>query len=105
MTAFPPRPIWHGDYHFHSPCQSAGGLPATSNGRCNTARATVAAQMKSWKRGYGETEMSAERGWIGEPQPPKEWHTPGWVKTGGQHFVNCRANECHVLPADDRLAH
>lgn len=47
--------------------------------------------------------MSAERGWIGDPQPPKEWHTPGWVKTGGQHFVNCRANECHVLPADDPL--
>jgi hypothetical protein len=40
--------------------------------------------------------MNAERGWIGDPQPPKEWHTPGWVKTGGQHFVNCRANECHV---------
>jgi hypothetical protein len=33
--------------------------------------------------------MSAERGWIGEPQPPKEWHTPGWVKTGGRHFVHC----------------
>jgi len=25
---------------------------------------------------WGETEemMSAERGWIGDPQPPKEWH-------------------------------
>ncbi len=20
--------------------------------------------------------MSAERGWIGDPQPPKEWHDP-----------------------------
>jgi hypothetical protein len=35
-------------------------------------------------------EMSAERGWIGDPQPPKEWHTPGWVKTGGRHFVHFR---------------
>lgn len=30
--------------------------------------------------------MSAEQGWIGEPQPPKEWHesrasvTGRWVK-------------------------
>ena len=32
--------------------------------------------------------MSAERGWISDPQPPKEWHTPGWVKTGGRHFVH-----------------
>ena len=31
--------------------------------------------------------MSAERGWIGDPQVPKKWHTPGWVKTGGRHFV------------------
>jgi hypothetical protein len=31
--------------------------------------------------------MSAERGWIGEPQPAREWHTPGWVKEGGRHFV------------------
>ena len=23
--------------------------------------------------------MSAEKGWIGEPQPEKEWHTPGWL--------------------------
>jgi len=30
--------------------------------------------------------MSAERGWIGEPQPIREWHMPGWVKTGGRHF-------------------
>ena len=27
----------------------------------------------------GEQGMSAERGWIGEPQPPREWHTPAWV--------------------------
>jgi hypothetical protein len=31
--------------------------------------------------------MSAERGWIGEPQPTREWHMPGWVRTGGRHFV------------------
>ena len=33
--------------------------------------------------------MSAERGWIGEPQPPQEWHTPGWLSekgTGRSHF-------------------
>ena len=23
--------------------------------------------------------MNAEKGWIGEPQPEKEWHTPGWL--------------------------
>ena len=33
--------------------------------------------------------MSAEKGWIGEPQPKKEWHTPGWLSekgTGHSHF-------------------
>jgi hypothetical protein len=33
--------------------------------------------------------MSAERGWIGDPQPEKEWHTPGWLRekgTGYSHF-------------------
>ena len=30
--------------------------------------------------------MSAERGWIGEPPPPTEWHMPSWVRTGGRHF-------------------
>ena len=32
--------------------------------------------------------MSAERGWIGEPQPEKEWHTPAWLseKGGPSHF-------------------
>lgn len=53
--------------------------------------------------------MSAERGWIGDPQPPKEWHMPGWVKTGGRHFVHSRqadreaSKEYHVLPADGPL--
>jgi hypothetical protein len=32
--------------------------------------------------------MSAERGWIGDRQPPTEWHMPGWVKTGGRQFVH-----------------
>jgi hypothetical protein len=35
--------------------------------------------------------MSAERGWIGEPQEPREWHTPSWsVRVGGdggRHFI------------------
>jgi hypothetical protein len=33
--------------------------------------------------------VGAERGWIGEPQPQKEWHTPGWLSekgTGHSHF-------------------
>lgn len=32
--------------------------------------------------------MSAERGWIGEAQPEKDWHTPGWLseKGGPSHF-------------------
>jgi hypothetical protein len=37
--------------------------------------------------------MSAERGWIGEPQPEKEWHTPGWLRekgTGHNHFLSHR---------------
>jgi hypothetical protein len=25
--------------------------------------------------------MSAERGWIGEPLPMREWHMRGWVET------------------------
>jgi hypothetical protein len=35
--------------------------------------------------------MSAERGWIGEPQEPREWHTPSWSERvggdGGRHFI------------------
>lgn len=32
--------------------------------------------------------MSAERGRIVEPPPlPTEWHTPGWIKEGGRHFI------------------
>jgi hypothetical protein len=32
--------------------------------------------------------VGAERGWIGDPQPEKEWHTPGWLseKGGPSHF-------------------
>jgi hypothetical protein len=32
--------------------------------------------------------MSAERGWIGDPQPEKEWRTPGWLSEmgGPNHF-------------------
>jgi hypothetical protein len=32
--------------------------------------------------------MSAQRGWIGDPQPENEWHTPGWLseKGGPSHF-------------------
>jgi hypothetical protein len=33
--------------------------------------------------------VGVERGWIGEPQPEKEWHTPGWLRekgTGHSHF-------------------
>jgi hypothetical protein len=33
--------------------------------------------------------MSAERGWIGEPQPPREWHMPAWVTAVEQ----CRARK------------
>ncbi len=36
-----------------------------------------------------ERRLSAERGWIGEPQPAKEWHTPGWLcekGSGHSHF-------------------
>jgi hypothetical protein len=37
-----------------------------------------------------ERRLSAERGWIADPPPPTEWHMPGWVKTGGRHFVTHR---------------
>jgi hypothetical protein len=32
--------------------------------------------------------VGAERGWIGDTQPEKEWHTPGWLseKGGPSHF-------------------
>lgn len=35
-----------------------------------------------------ERRLSAERGWLGPPQPEKEWHTPGWLreKGGPSHF-------------------
>ena len=36
-----------------------------------------------------ERRLSAERGWIGLPQPTTEWHTPGWLAekgTGHSHF-------------------
>jgi len=37
--------------------------------------------------------MSAERGWIADPPPQQEHHTPGWLSekgTGRSHF--------HILP-------
>jgi hypothetical protein len=35
--------------------------------------------------------MSAERGWIVEPPPPRqEWHLPAWVKPSGRHFLSHR---------------
>ena len=37
--------------------------------------------------------MNAERGWLGEPQAKKEWHTPGWLRekgTGHSHFLSHR---------------
>jgi hypothetical protein len=37
-----------------------------------------------------ERRLSAERGWIGPPQPVVEWHMPAWVKTGGRHFLSHR---------------
>jgi hypothetical protein len=43
--------------------------------------------------GQTEAPVSAERGWIGEPQPEKEWHTPGWLRekgTGHSHFLSHR---------------
>lgn len=30
-----------------------------------------------------ERRLSAERGWIGLPQPATGWHTPGWVREKG----------------------
>jgi hypothetical protein len=33
--------------------------------------------------------MSAERGWIADPPPQREHHTPGWLSekgTGRSHF-------------------
>ena len=45
--------------------------------------------------------MSAEKGWIGEPQPEKEWHTPGWLAekgTGHSHFHS------HILPDENSVA-
>jgi hypothetical protein len=48
--------------------------------------------------------MSAERGWIGEPQEPREWHTPSWSERvggdGGQHFIT---PESARLRSDDDL--
>lgn len=52
-------------------------------------------------------EMSAERGWIADPPPQREHHTPGWLSekgTGRSHFHSDKyAAEQHVPPADDPL--
>ena len=40
-----------------------------------------------------ERRLSAERGWIGLPQPATGWHTPGWLRekgTGHSHFHSDR---------------
>jgi hypothetical protein len=38
--------------------------------------------------------MSAERGWIVDrPPAPADWHTPGWVETGGRHYVRPEAKQ------------
>lgn len=43
---------------------------------------------RPWNEGT-KAPMSAKRGWIGDPQPDKEWHTAGWLRekgTGHSHF-------------------
>lgn len=37
--------------------------------------------------------MSAERGWIGEPQPELEWHAPGWLREKSSHYRRWRSDQ------------
>lgn len=47
--------------------------------------------------------MSAQQSWIGDPQPSKEWHTPGWVKTGGRQFAQSEdGRDSHYSGQADR---
>ena len=37
--------------------------------------------------------MSAERGWMAEPPPQRDWHTPGWLcekGSGRSHFRSAK---------------
>jgi len=44
--------------------------------------------------------MSAERGWIGDPQPSVEWHDSHYSRQADRVNAAC---QYHVLPADDPL--
>jgi hypothetical protein len=44
--------------------------------------------------------MSAERGWIGDPQPTVEWRDYHYSREADRVNAAC---QYHVLPADDPL--
>jgi hypothetical protein len=46
----------------------------TLRGKNESVRPSSGSPSTSGCRGETEEMMSAERGWIGDPQPPKEWH-------------------------------
>jgi hypothetical protein len=50
-----------------------------------------------------EAKMSAEKGWIGEPQPETQWHTPGWLSEKGTGFSHFHAGIKPLLTALKRL--
>ncbi len=59
-------------------CRSGQDLCARNSlilrGKNESVRPSSGSPSTSGCRGETEKMMSAERGWIGDPQPPKEWH-------------------------------
>ena len=49
---------------------------------------------------HPRTPLSAERGWIGDPQPSLEWHDSHYSRQADRLNTTC---QYHVLPVDDPL--
>jgi hypothetical protein len=41
----------------------------------------------------------AMRGWIGDPQPSEEWHTPGWLSEKGSGYSHFHPHAYKMMGA------
>jgi hypothetical protein len=64
---------------------------------------------RKWDRlRKGGRVMSAERGWIADPPPQQEHHTPGWLGergTGRSHFHPVKWYKMMGAPLPERESH
>jgi hypothetical protein len=58
-------------------------MSVLGTGKSGLAERGLCFRCANFYPGLSEDVVGAERGWIGDPQPEKEWHTPGWLSEKG----------------------